>query len=269
MTWLYITLGAIALLIVLLCFAIGPAKRKHPDRKILSGMYIAHRGLHGLTENCPENSAAAFFEAVKRGFAIETDIHLSSDGEVFVFHDNDLKRMCGSGEKVEELTFEKLRQYRLAGTDERIMSLKELLNLVNGAVPLMIEFKSESAKGCDKLCAAANEILKDYKGKYFIQSFNPFILKWYKKNRPDICRGQLSCRMKGSISYFLLGRLLLNFVSRPDFVSYQASDHKVLNRRLTAVLGAHQTGWTIRSEEELNEARKHFKTYIFEGFIPE
>lgn len=268
MLWLYITLGCLALLVALLGFAVAPAKRKHPDRQLLTNMYIAHRGLHDLIPGTPENSAAAFTEAVKHGFAIETDIHLSRDGEVFVFHDNDLKRMCGADSKVEELTLAELKEFRLAGTGERIISLRELLGLVGGAVPLMIEFKSESAKGCNELCRAANEILKDYKGKYFIQSFNPFILKWYRKNRPDICRGQLSCKMKGSVSYFLLGRLLLNFISRPDFVSYQHSDEKSPFRRLTAVLGAHQTGWTIRSEEELAEARKHFKTYIFEGFIP-
>ena len=269
MLWLYITLGVIALFVGLLWFALSPAKRKHPDRLILSGAYIAHRGLHDLIPGTPENSAAAFTEAVKRGLPIETDIHLSADGRVFVFHDNDLKRMCGEDKNAEELTLEELKEYRLAKTDERIMSLEELLALVGGKVPLLIEFKSESVKGCDKLCDAANAILKDYEGKYFVQSFNPFILKWYKKNRKDVCRGQLSCKMKGSASYFLLGRLLLNFVSRPDFVSYKAEDEKSVFRRLTAVLGAHPVGWTIRSEEELKEARKHFKTYIFEGFMPE
>ena len=180
MLWLYITLGAAALLVGLLWFAVAPAKRRHPDRLILSGAYIAHRGLHDLIPGTPENSAAAFTEAVKRGLPIETDIHLSADGRVFVFHDNDLKRMCGADKNAEELTLAELKESRLAKTDERIMSLEELLALVGGKVPLLIEFKSESAKGCDRLCEAANAILRDYEGKYFVQSFNPFILKWYK-----------------------------------------------------------------------------------------
>ena len=268
MLWIYIVLGALALTAALLTFAVGPSGRKHPDRMILSGAYIAHRGLHDLTPDTPENSLPAFAEALKRGIAIETDIHLSSDGRVVVFHDNDLKRMCGTDKKVGELTLDELKRYRLAGTEERIPTLSELLSLVDGKVPLLIEFKSESVKGCVKLCEAADEILKDYKGKYFVQSFNPFAMKWYKKNRAGVCRGQLSCKMEGGFDRKLLERLLLDFVSRPDFVSYAVTDQKSPYRRLSAILGAHQVGWTIRSEEELTEAKKHFKTYIFEGFLP-
>ena len=264
-----VALIVLVVLLALVLFLICPAFRRHKDREILTGMHIAHRGLHDLSENTPENSLAAFSEAIKYGFCIENDIHITVDGEVVVFHDDTLTRMCGVDKKIEDCTLAELKTYRLADTDECIPTLQECLDLVNGQVPLMIEFKALSFKTAERLCVAANEILKDYKGKYFVQSFFPPVIGWYKKNRKDICRGQLAAPFKGEkLKNRLLGLMLFNFLSRPDFISYDYNGRKNIMRRVVIALGAFPVAWTFTKQADIDECKKDFKTYIFEGFIP-
>ncbi len=268
MTAVIIILCVTAVLVGLYLFLIFPSLRRHRDIELLRGKYIAHRGFHGLLDNTPENSLNAFSEAVKLGYPIEIDIHLTADGKVVVFHDDTLTRMCGVDGRVEDMTLTELKKCRLADTDCEIPTLEEVLQTVNGRVPLLIEFKCISLK-CDALCEAANEILKNYNGKYLIQSFYPTVLRWYKKHRPDICRGQLSEAFKGEKLYKrTLGNMLFNFLARPDFVSYRHFDAKKLNRRAVTKLGAYPVGWTFQTQAESDKNGKYFKTWIFEGFIP-
>ena len=270
MEWIvvYIVLGALALYLFLLC----PALRRHPDRILMKGMYVAHRGLHAAGAGIPENSMKAFSLAAETGFAIEIDIHLTKDGRIVVFHDDTTLRVCGVDRRVEECTLEELRQMRLSDTEECIPALEEVLALVDGRVPLLIEFKS--APGNSRtLCAAADELLQKYEGKYMVQSFYPPVLRWYRKNRPEICRGQLSqnfIRHKEDCKFqnVLAGWLLFNFLSRPDFVSYNFEDAGCFSRNLCSALGAFPVAWTLRSKKELAAASALFETYIFENFLP-
>ncbi len=257
-----------ALIIALILFLICPSLRRHPDRDELAGLYIAHRGLHN--DIIPENSLAAFQNAVNHGFAIENDIHLTADGKIVVFHDDTLTRMCGVNKKVEDLTLKELKELRLKNTNEKIPTLEETLKLVDGRVPLLIEFKCPNLKTCKPLCRTANEILGKYKGKYFIQSFFPFVPRWYKKNNKSVLRGQLSSGgfMMQSAQHFLVSNLLINFLSRPDFVSYEYKYKNNFFRRLTALLGALPVCWTLRNRPALKDSKKTFKTYIFENFVP-
>ncbi len=259
------------IIFIILCsvflFLIFPATRKHRDRAVLNGLYIAHRGLHDIAKGIPENSLAAFKAAIEQGFAIENDIHLTKDGQVVVFHDNDMKRMCSLDRKIKDMTLEEIKKLRLLNTSFTVPTLKECLEVIDGKVPLLIEFKYDG--NSKALCEKANEILSEYKGKYFVQSFYPQNLYWYRRHRKDICRGQLSCSFKGEAFYKKIsGCLLFNFISRPDFVSYDHNDENHLCRRLVTRLGAFPVGWTFTSQEALNKNIKHFKTYIFENFIP-
>lgn len=248
-------------------FLIFPNSRKHSDLNILNGLYIAHRGLHDIAKGIPENSIPAFKEAVNQGFAIENDIHLTKDGQVVVFHDDDMKRMCSLDRKIKDMTLGEIKALRLLNTPCTIPTLKECLEVVDSKVPLLIEFKYDG--NSKALCEKANEILSEYKGKYFVQSFYPQNLYWYRKHRKDICRGQLSCAFKGEAFYKKLsGCLLYNFLSRPDFISYDHRDEKHLCRRLTTRLGAFPVGWTFTQQEEIDKNKKSFLTYIFENFIP-
>ena len=270
MLFLYIAIALIAVAAIYL-FLIFPAVRKHPDRKLMENIYIAHRGLHSLKPNTPENSMPAFLEAIEKGIAIETDIHVTRDNEVVVFHDDTLKRMCGDERNIEDLTLAQIKKLRLLDTNEQIPTFKEFLDLVNGRVPLLIEFKSTSLDTTRRLCPKADELLRDYKGKYFVQSFFPFVLGWYRKNRKDVIRGQLSSAFdkKDLLSRKLLGMMIFNFIARPDFVSYEYKYENKLGRRLCALLGAHSAGWTFKDRETARAYSAKFTTRIFEGFLPE
>ncbi len=271
MDWIivYIALGLLGLYL----FLLFPALRRHPDRFLMRGMYVAHRGLHAAKAGIPENSLKAYALAKELGFCVEIDIHLTKDGHIVVFHDDTTLRVCGKDMRIEECTLEELKALTLLDTDERIPTLEEVLVLVDGKVPLLIEFKSVYGNS-KALCTAADKILSSYQGKYIVQSFYPPVLYWYRKNRPEICRGQLSqnfIRHKGerSLPKILAGWLLMNFLSRPDFVSYNFKDAGCFSRNLCAALGAFPVAWTIRSEKELATAKTLFATYIFEDFLPE
>ncbi|MEE1279555.1 MAG: glycerophosphodiester phosphodiesterase family protein [Oscillospiraceae bacterium] len=271
MPFLITILIVLAALLALVLFLVFPALRRHPDRKMMQGLIIAHRGLHSIFKDTPENSLPAFEAAAERGIAIEIDIHITRDGKVVVFHDDTLDRMCGVSGIIEEKTLSELKELSLGGTNHKIPTLYECLRLVDGRVPLMIEFKTKSPKTCAPLCRAANEILKNYKGKYFMQSFYPPAVMWYRRHRKDICRGQLSSgyfKEKG-IHMKALSCLLLNFLSRPDFVAYEYKYESNPFRRLCVLLGAHSSGWTFTDKENFEKYSKAFPTRTFENFLPE
>lgn len=268
MALLYIV-AVLVLLFAVLLFLICPSFVKNKDTKILEGSFIAHRGLHDIESGIPENSVLAFKRAIGYGYIIETDIHLTSDGEVIVFHDNSFARMCGLNKSPEEMTLKEIKQLRLLNTDETVPTLKECLDTVCGRVPILIEFKCSSPALSVSLCEKADEILSGYDGKYFVQSFYPFAMKWYRKHRPNICRGQLASEFKGKdFSKRISGTLFANVMSRPHFISYEYKYDKNIFLRFCVMLGALPICWTVRSKEKLERAKKFFRAYIFEKFIP-
>ncbi len=270
-----LVLGIIVLIFLLLyLFLIFPSLRRHKDRKWMSGLYVAHRGLHVAEMGAPENSMNAFLLAKKMGYGIEIDIHLTKDGQVVVFHDDTTGRVCEQNLSVEGSTLDQLRQLHLSGTDQTIPTLQEVLDLVDGAVPLLIEFKCVRGNS-GALCSAADQILSGYRGKYLIQSFYPPVLHWYRQHRSEICRGQLSCdflkqpKEQRKLPNILSGWLLFNFLARPDFISYSVQDAGAMSFVLCKMLGAFSAGWTIRTDRELAAAKRHFQLYIFEHIVPE
>ncbi|MBP3300531.1 MAG: glycerophosphodiester phosphodiesterase [Clostridia bacterium] len=261
-------LGGLAVLFLIYLWMIAPrAKRKRPDDTPFVGKEFAHRGLH--TKDVPENSLRAFRGAVERGLGIELDIQLSKDGEVMVFHDFTLNRMTGIDGKVKDYTAAELGSMSLHGQKDGIPTLKEVLAAVDGKVPLIIEIK---IPGFDlSVCPKAFEILDHYKGPYCIESFHPLAIRWMKKNRPQNLRGQLSSdffghKEKGSkIQFFAVKNLLLNFLARPDFIAFDIRYPKALSFRLcTKFFRALPIGWTVRTKEELEEAKKDFDGWICE-----
>lgn len=233
------------------------------------GVRFAHRGLYG--NGVPENSLRAFKRAVDRGYGSELDVHLLADGELAVIHDHSLKRTSGSDKKIEDLTLKDLECYRLEGTDERIPTLKEVLALYDGRAPLIIELKP-TRKNVDKLCLNTAYLLKSYKGKYCIESFDPRCVRWFKKHCPQIIRGQLSenfFKSKSSdmpiVLKAVMTMLLTNFLTRPDFVAYRFRDRKNLSFKICTKLHKIQgVGWTIVGEENIAMAEKENIIPIFE-----
>ena len=212
-------------------------------------------------------------KAADAGFGIELDIQLTKDKIPVVFHDFTLKRVCGGEGKISDYTYEELQQFHLCDSVEKIPKFEDVLKMVDGKVPLIVEFKIERTDL--SLCPLADKMLRAYKGMYCMESFNPLGVRWYRKKHPDLVRGQLSDAFlkEGEyvgILYFVLQNLLLNFVTKPDFVAYNHHYPEILSRKLCRCL-YHNTAaaWTIKSQKELDEARKHFDIFIFDSFVPE
>lgn len=234
----------------------------------------AHRGLHDNETDAPENSMKAFAKAVEAGYGIEMDIQLSKDGIPVVFHDFTLDRICGVEGKVCDFTYEELQEYTLCKSEERIPRFEDVLKLVGGRVPLIVEYK---LVGNDtSVCVAGDKLLKEYDGIYCIESFHPFALHWYRKNNKKVMRGQLSYSFKKedgsrrSLLDIALANLLFNFITKPDFVAYDHKDYRNRARGICRyVYGGLAVAWTIKSQDELDERREDFDLFIFDSFIPD
>ncbi len=272
MFWVVLAWG-IAGMVVLYFFAIMPRMIGKPDYSPFLNWLYAHRGLHDNGSDAPENSMRAFQKAVDAGFGIEMDIQLTKDKVPVVFHDFTLQRMCGVEGKVCDYTYEELQQFLLVQSDQRIPKLEDVLRLVDGKVPLIVEFKVEWRDL--SLCPIADKLLQEYKGVYCMESFNPLCVKWYRDHHKEVMRGQLSQAYSKEKAYqgplyFVLQYLLLNFLSKPDFVAYDHHAYKNISRRLCKYFyGNLAVAWTIRSREELAARKKDFDLFIFDSFIPE
>ena len=269
---MYIVAAILVAVIILYLWAILPRMWKRPEHSRLLGHHYAHRGLHDNKTEAPENSMAAFRKAVEAGYGIELDVQLTKDRIPVIFHDETLKRVCGVDGKVRDFTYEELQQFRLCKSNERIPLLADFLKMVDGKIPLIIEIKIH--ENAAEVCSKADELIREYKGVYCIESFDPRAVRWYKKNRPEVIRGQLSSNFnkKGRrepITEFLVHYLLLNFLGRPDFIAYDHHFKNNISRKIACDLfGALRVAWTIKSQQELDAARNDFTLFIFEGFIP-
>lgn len=264
----------IIVIIILYFLIIMPKLGRNPDSKNLDGWLFAHRGLHDNNSDAPENSLKAFELAVSKGYGIELDVQLTKDNVVVVLHDYDLKRACNADFKVSEHTYEELKDFRLFNSEEKIPTFKEALSVVGGKVPLIIELKLPWS--ADPLCSEVSKILQDYQGVYCIESFNPFGLMWYKKHFPKIVRGQLATdfrkeKIEGSkVQYFILKHLLMNFLTRPNFIAYHHAYKKGLSFTICRKLYRVKTvAWTIQTQKDYEDSRKYFELFIFDSFIPE
>lgn len=228
--------------------------------------YIAHRGLHD--EESPENSLSAFEKAIEKGYVIELDVQQIADGNVVVFHDTSLSRMTGQDGYLKNLILEDLSACYLEGTKETIPTLQQVLDLVDGRTPILIEIKNSLKVG--KLESATLEILKNYKGQFAIMSFNPYVLSWFKENAPEILRGQLSAYFKKDklslVKKVVLKKMLLNKVAQPNFIAYEA-EH-LPNRYVRKFNNLPLLAWTVRSQEEYMRVVKYCDNIIFENFEP-
>lgn len=261
-----------AVMLVLYFLMIMPRVRYKPDTTPFTKWLYAHRGLHNEKENIPENSLEAFRRAVEAGFGIELDIRMSRDGVPVVFHDEALMRMCGKEGRICDYDYAELQCFPLGRSGERIPGFEEVLELVAGRVPLIVELKADRVDMA--VCREADRLLSRYEGLYCIESFNPLAVLWYRLHRSEVVRGQLSDAFwkegeyVGTIS-FLLQNLLFNWLGKPDFIAYNCKYPKMLSKWLCRRLYHIKTAaWTIKSREQLREARKHFDIFIFDGFVP-
>ena len=265
-----IILGILLLFFALFLFFIAPGSKRRKEMEKYKGVKFAHRGLHG--NGIAENSLSAFRAAADAGYGIELDVRLSSDGVVVVFHDDTLDRMTAEKGRVDSKTAEELSKIRLADTEDTVPTFTEVLEVINGRVPLLVEIK-EDAKRTDVVAKTA-EILQNYSGDYIVESFNPLALAEFKSLMPNVLVGVLSQNFMSEDEYkkplyFLLQCLLLNVVCRPDFIAFNHKHYKNASLKLVrALFCATTVAWTVRSEQEEKAARLHgFDTVIFENYI--
>ena len=233
------------------------------------GLFYAHRGLYDNPGGIPENSLPAFRAAAEKGYGVELDVQLSSDGQVVVFHDDTLDRVCGVHGDVIDYSLAELRQMKLLGTEETIPLFTEVLDVLSkGAGPVIVELKS--GKRNDELCEKTRELLRGYPGIYCVESFDPGIVNWFRKNAPEIIRGQLAMPAShyAAGTNPLLARLLagcrFSVLNRPDFIAYQVGPRpdRMLRMRQKGVL---LIGWT--SHDYKKDAKEN-DGVIFESCTP-
>lgn len=220
---------------------------------------IAHRGLWDETR--PENTLVAYQNAIDNNFPIEMDVQMSKDGQLYCFHDDNLKRMTGVDSDIRELNAFDIDKIKVIGNS--IPTFSQFLKLVDGKVPILIEIKQQKYKGVEQKVLDA---LNGYKGQFVIQSFDPFIMLKIKKLAPNILRGQLGAANNNKgLKWRIVKNLSFNFLVKPDFVHYSV-DGLPLSKKISN--GLPIMVYTIRTQEDLKKAKEFADNFVFENLIP-
>lgn len=224
---------------------------------------ISHRGYHG--NGIVENTLEAFSKSISYHLPIELDIHLTHDSQLVVFHDTTLKRLMGIDKKIEECDYQELQQYSFLHGKGRIPLFSEVLELVQGKVPLLVEVKR--SRRYRSICRALVCQLTDYSGKVQIQSFDVRIVHWFLKGKKYPTGLLISPDPKAQYYWYYLlvnSSFFVRYFIHPDFVSYDVRGtpssflKSLRDNRIPIYL------WTIRSREELDLAKKYGDFYIME-----
>ena len=267
MRYVIIALGVLCALILIYVFLIFPSIRKKTDIFKKQPLY-AHRGLFG--GDLPENSMAAFAAAADAGYGIELDVHTTTDGVAVVHHDDSLMRLCGVDKMIEQCSYDEIKDVKLPD-GSRLPLFSEVLALVDGRVPLIVELKC--TKTDTRVADVAAHELEKYGGEYCIESFDPIVVKRYKKLRRGVMCGQLAGRtyesgdsFKRKVTKFLAENMIFNVISRPDFVAYQFEYRHNLSCVLCRLFGAESAYWTIKNQSDCAVTRKAGAAAIFQEF---
>jgi len=232
---------------------------------------LAHRGLHD--EHFDENSLSAFKAAVDHGYGIELDVHLMRDGTLAVVHDDDLSRVAGLSRRISEMTKDDLRETSLLLSKETIPTLAQVLEVVGGRVPLLIEMKVDGAFN-PRLPESILTLLENYPktNNIAIESFNPYAIRWLSKNHPNkYPYGQLvslGLEKIGRFATWMFKSLNIRFISKPSFIAFDINYMPYRKLRRLRRRGMNVISWTIDSDEKRSLAEKESSNYIFEAIRP-
>jgi len=264
--------GAAGLWLIYL-FLVAPKWRgKRKRMQALLGRAYAHRGLHG--GEVPENSLTAFRLAAEKGYGIELDVHMTADGSLAVHHDDSLLRMCGVDRLIRETPMKEISALRLKDSNETVPTLEGALAVIGGRVPLIVELKSSPDR--KSLAEKVSRVMRNYPGIWCMESFDPRLVMWFRRHDRQVPRGQLACdlaRLPGNqrkgFQYWAAARLLMNFLSRPDFVAYGfESDRNLSFRMMRALFHPVLAAWTVRSQADFDRLKARYDLQIFESFLP-
>lgn len=231
---------------------------------------FAHRGLHG--GGIPENTLAAFEAAIAKGYGIELDVRLSADGKAMVFHDATLQRLAGRGDRVADLSADNLSHIQLTNSDQTILPLHTVLEVIAGRTPVLIELKPDTAIP-GALESAVGRVINAYNGQAVVMSWNVPSMDWMRRFYPHIPRGLVVTSFWGGLSFshhpVLLAATLMPVI-RWSGASFLAHDIRHLPSRRSKWMRRHGlpvVTWTVRTEDELARARAHADAPVFEGSI--
>jgi glycerophosphoryl diester phosphodiesterase len=235
-----------------------------PDPKRVAGLTAfpyAHRGLHG--DGRIENSRAAFEAAMAAGHGIELDVQASRDGEAFVFHDATLERLTGATGEIARRTAVELGAISFRGASETLPTLLEILRLVAGRVPLLIEAKAPE-RHATRVCLAVFRTLEGYRGPLGVMSFNPEVAHWFARHAPRVARGLVVSESGKRRFRGRLERRLALWRAKPDFLAYDIRDLPSRFAAAQRARGLPVLTWTVRSDSDRARAAAHADQIIYE-----
>ena len=218
------------------------------DIEFLKSSLIAHRGVHN--SNIPENTLPAFVKSIDKNYIIELDIHILTDNTIVIYHDHNLKKLTGVNKIIETLSYPQLSKIKI-NKKYTIPTLNQLLHILNGKVPILIEVKDVNNN--NKFEEELVKILDNYKGKFAIQSMNPFVIDWFYKNRKDYVIGLI---IFNDLNY----NILKEYTKKIDFISVYKKQLPFKTKLLTL-------GWTIRKESEYKKYVKLCDNLICENIL--
>lgn len=227
----------------------------------LKGLYIAHRGIQN--DSTIENTLPAFKLALNQNVPIELDVHILKDGNIIVYHDNNLKRLMKLNKKISDYTYNELKKLTFPNTDIYIPLLEEVLELINGKVMVVIEIKTSGVYYKD-YCKKIVSVLERYSGDFVIQSFDIRIVRWFLFNT-DYITGLLIIKRKRSFYDWVMRKGIVVDKLAPHFVSV---DYQIVSKKFVQKFRKEKPVlvWTIRNIEILDKVKKLADSYLIEKF---
>lgn len=240
-----------------------------PELEWLTNRPIAHRGLHDEVNGRPENSLAAFEYAASHGVPFEFDVQLTSDGHPVVLHDADVAAIAGTAGRVHEMDARAVSALRLAG-DQPVPTLDQVLELVNGRVPMVVDVRRWAFGHSPGLEQAVADRLRGYRGEAVTQSFDPFAVRKLHRLLPGLGVGQASGSLRSAgLVVAAIGRSMVsNVITRPDFLTYELTE---LPNRFVSLWRNDKRpviAYTAHSPEEEARALRLADGFFFSGYLP-
>jgi glycerophosphoryl diester phosphodiesterase len=242
----------------------------------LTARPVAHRGLHDTTRGLIENTGGAVRAAIAGNYGIEVDVQISRDGEAMVHHDDVLGRLTEGEGRLDQFTAAELKRVAFRGSDERMMTLGELCDLVAGRVTMLVELKSRF-DGDGRLPDRVATVLNGYSGPVAPMSFDPRQLTWLRQKSPRLPRGIVAAKYRPHPYWDLMpawmrygmGYLLTGLTAQPQFVAYAVADLPALAPLAARhVFGLPLLTWAVRTDAERQVAERWADQMIFESFLP-
>lgn len=237
------------------------------DLNFLKEYPLAHRGFH--SKEHPENSMGAYRDAINNNYGIELDLSVLKCGTVVCFHDKNLMRLTGVNKNVSDVTFDEIKDLTLLDSNETIPRFVDMLNLIKGRVPLLIEIKAHP--GYKQGMFIIKDLLDNYNGEYAVFSFSPAVIYWLKKHAPYMIRGQITSFFEGKkntpkLLKYLMKSLFFNKFTKPDFISYNKANLPNKYADKAKEDGLVVISYTATNKDDYNKIKDLYDNIVFENF---